>query len=285
MDLTLRSGSPADAAACGSICYEAFKAIAEAHRFPPDFPSAEVGAGLMSMLLAHPGFYSVVAEADGRIAGSNFLDERSIICGVGPITVDPSIQNKQIGRRLMQDVMDRAQERGFPGIRLLQAAYHNRSLCLYAKLGFETRELILVFQGPALGMEIPGIRIRPVEEGDLPACNGICRRVHGHDRSGELQDAIKQGTAFLAERNGRITGYTTMVAFFGHTVAETNDDVKALIGAAKEFPGPGFHVPARNGELFRWCMDQGLRMVMPMTLMTIGLYNEPAGAYLPSVLY
>jgi hypothetical protein len=28
------------------------------------------------MLLSHPGFYSVVAELDGRVAGSNFLDER-----------------------------------------------------------------------------------------------------------------------------------------------------------------------------------------------------------------
>jgi hypothetical protein len=26
-------------------------------------------------------------------------------------------------------------------------------------------------------------------------------------------------------------------------------------------------------------------VVQPMTLMTMGLYNEPVGAYLPSVLY
>jgi hypothetical protein len=26
-------------------------------------------------------------------------------------------------------------------------------------------------------------------------------------------------------------------------------------------------------------------VVEPMTLMTLGLYNEPAGAYLPSILY
>jgi hypothetical protein len=28
-----------------------------------------------------------------------------------------------------------------------------------------------------------------------------------------------------------------------------------------------------------------LRLVMQMTLMTLGLYNEPDGAYLPSVWY
>ena len=88
---TAAIGLPADAAACGTICYEAFKSVCMAHGFPPDFPSPEVATGLMSMLLAHPGFYSVVAEVDGRIAGSNFLDERASIAGVGPITVDPTI--------------------------------------------------------------------------------------------------------------------------------------------------------------------------------------------------
>jgi len=37
--------------------------------------------------------------------------------------------------------------------------------------------------------------------------------------------------------------------------------------------------------LFRWCLDNGLRVVEPMTLMSVGLYNEPVGAFLPSVLY
>jgi hypothetical protein len=35
----------------------------------------------------------------------------------------------------------------------------------------------------------------------------------------------------------------------------------------------------------RWCLGRGLRVTQPLTLMTMGLYNEPAGAYLPSILY
>src|SRR5258708_10114726 len=97
MTITLRPGTAADAAACGPICYEAFKAVAEAHNFPPDFPSPEVATGLMEMLLAHPRFYSVVAESEGRVIGSNFLDERSAIAGLGPISVDPRVQNKGVG--------------------------------------------------------------------------------------------------------------------------------------------------------------------------------------------
>jgi hypothetical protein len=89
----------------------------------------------------------------------------------------------------------------------------------------------------------------------------------------------------VVERTGRISGYTTAIAFFAHTIGETNEDVKALIGAARSFDGPGFLLPSRNAELMRWCLGRGLRVVQQMTLMTIGLYNEPAGAWLPSVLY
>ena len=89
----------------------------------------------------------------------------------------------------------------------------------------------------------------------------------------------------VAESEGRITAYASSVAFFGHAVGESNWDLQALISAAPEFQGPGILVPTRNAALFRWCLESGLRVVQPMTLMTTGLYNEPAGAYLPSILF
>ena len=120
---------------------------------------------------------------------------------------------------------------------------------------------------------------------DLAACNALCQRVHGHHRGGELDDAITAGRACVVEHLGKITAYATDVAFFGHAVAETNQGLKALIGAAPGFTGGGFLLPTRNGDVFRWCLKKGLRLVYQMSLMTIGLYNEPDGAYLPSVLY
>jgi predicted N-acetyltransferase YhbS len=283
-DLIVRAGRPEDAPTSGRICYEAFRSISDHHNFPPDFPSAEVATGLLSGLLAHPGFYSVVAELDGRIVGSNFLDERSAIVGVGPITVDPTVQDRQIGRRLMQAVLDRAAARRFAGVRLVQAAYHSRSLALYAKLGFQVREPLACMQGRAIQVEIPGGAVRQAREADLESCSRVCRLVHGHDRSGEVLDAIRAGTATVVEHGGRITGYATAMAFFGHAVGETADDLKALIGAAPSFDGPGILVPA-DSLLLAWCLANGLRVVQLMTLMSIGLYNKPAGSYLPSVLY
>ena len=237
------------------------------------------------MMFSHPGFYCVVAESGGQILGSNCLDERSAIAGLGPITIDPEVQNKGVGRALMEAALGRSTERGFQGTRLLQAAFHNRSLSLYTKLGFDTREPISAMQGPAIKLATPGYSVRPARASDLEECSRLCLRVHGHDRSGELSDAIAQGTAVAAEREGRIVAYSTLIGFFGHTVGVSNSDIQALIANADGFLGPGILVPTRNAGLFRWCLQNGLRVVQPLTLMTVGFYREPAGAYLPSILY
>jgi GNAT superfamily N-acetyltransferase len=281
----VRKARAEDAPVCGRICYEAFTEISTEHSFPPDFPSVEVATGVLSMMFSHPGFYCVLAEAGGQILGSNCLDERSAIAGLGPITIDPEVQNKGVGRALMEAVLARSAERGCQGTRLLQAAFHNRSLSLYTKLGFDAREPISTMQGPPIKAATPGYSIRPARMSDQEECNRLCRRVHGHDRSGELRDAIAQATAVIAEREGRIVAYATLIGFFGHMVGESNADVQALIASADVFLGPGILVPTRNAGLFRWCLENGLRIVQPMTLMTVGFYNEPAGAYLPSILY
>ena len=109
MNLTMRQGKPEDAGACGVICYKAFKAIADEHRFPPDFPDIETAIGLMNYAFSAPGVYAVVAESKGQITGSNFLWENGFVGGVGPITVDPDCQNDAIGKRLMEQVLHRAE--------------------------------------------------------------------------------------------------------------------------------------------------------------------------------
>ncbi len=96
---------------------------------------------------------------------------------------------------------------------------------------------------------------------------------------------LAAGGAGVVERAGRITGYATGIAFFAHAVAETNEDMKAPIGAAAAFAGPGFLLPTRNAALLRWCLEHDLRVVRQMTLTSLGTYREPAGACLTSVLY
>jgi GNAT superfamily N-acetyltransferase len=281
----IRRGRPDDVETCSRICYEAFCGIANDHRFPPDFPSPELPRWLMGMLLDHPGFFSLVAELDGRVVGSNFLDERSAVAGLGPISVDPAVQNQRIGRRLMQAALDRVAERRYPGVRLVQTAYHSRSLALYAELGFHVREPLACMQGPPIDLRFPGYEVRTATLADLDGCDRVCVQVHGLQRRGEVKEAIAHGSARVVEHHGRISGYATDLAFAAHAVGETPHEIMALIGSASRFGGPGILVPMRDHTLLSWCLAHRLRVVQVMTLMTIGLYNEPKGSYLPSILY
>jgi hypothetical protein len=142
-----------------------------------------VAVQIFTRLLSPPGFYSVVAEPDGRIVASNVLDERSTIAAA----------------RCSMQSNKRAQT--------------------------------------------------------------------------------------VVEHNDRVTGYATPIRWFEHAVGETNEELKALIGASPGYPEPGFPLLTLNTALFRWCLEQGLGVVQAMTLMSIGFYNEPADICLPSVLY
>jgi predicted N-acetyltransferase YhbS len=285
MAASIRPATPEDLTAAAPIMYSAFRSISDRHNFPPDFDSPETAHNVMSMLLNHPKFYGVVAEDDGRILGSNFIDLRSSIVGLGPISVDPEVQNLGLGRRLMLAAMEEAERRGRAGIRLVQLAYHNRSLCLYTTLGFRARFPLSIIQGKPMNRQFDGYEVRPATTADADACNSLCRKIHGMDRREEVEESLGQNSLVVVEHLGCISGYTNGVGFFTHTVADSNRSLMALIGAAPSFPGPGFFLPTTNFEVFNWCLQQGLRLVAQATYMTIGLFNEPDGAWLPGVLY
>jgi GNAT superfamily N-acetyltransferase len=282
---TLRGAREEDSTEGGRILFEAFRHIATRHGFRPDFESAHVGRELFRSLVTRTDIYAVVAEQDGRITGSNFLWEGDAIAAIGPITVDPTAQDESIGRELIRVVLERADEQRFPGVRLVQAAYHNRSLALYTKLGFDAREPLTAMHGRLAPTRIPGRHVRPATSRDLVACDLLGARLLGFSRINEVCDAVRREEASVVEHDGRVTGYTTGVGFFGHTVGESDEDLKALIAAAREVTSPGVLVPTRNSSVLRWCLARGLRIAQPMTLMTRGMYTEPRGAYLPSVLY
>ena len=110
-------------------------------------------------------------------------------------------------------------------------------------------------------------------------------RVHGHHRGGELSDGIQQGTARLSSAAAGSPDTPVRSRF---TDTPSRKPIRISRRSSRRptvSAGPGILVPSRNAELFRWCLANGLRVVQPMTLMSLGLYNEPKGAFLPSVLY
>jgi predicted N-acetyltransferase YhbS len=284
--VTLREVEPEDAAACARIVFEAFGAIHDHHRFQRDFPALEAAAGMMAAWIPHPNIWGVVAEKEGRIVGSNFLDERDPIRGVGPITVDPEGQNAGVGRKLMEAVLERGKDAR--GIRLLQDGFHMRSLSLYRSLGFEVTASCVLMTGAPSGGDTGNVDVRPLAETDIEECAALCETVHGFTRTGALRDSLQAFAPFVALRDGRIVAYASTLTFWpmGHGVAESEEDMQALLlGAAAAQDEPvALLVPLQSG-LFPWCIEQGLRAVKPMNVMTLGEYREPDGSWFPSVLY
>ena len=294
-----------DVETCGRICHAAFGDIAARHNFRPDFQDDETAIQLMQALCENPRMFSVVAEDDGKVIGSNFLCEYDAIHAVGPITVDPNAQAKGAGRMLMEAVIERgkqnmtARDNGdehdgdtvrAAGIRLVQDAFNATSLSLYTSLGFDIREPLALIEGELHGDVPPDVTVREIKEDDYESCAELCRVVHGFDRLNELKHAPPFVTSFVAIRDGRITAYASapQVWTMNHAVAETKSDMEALLtGAANLLEGQrvSFLLPMRQSRLFRWCLRKGLRVVKPLTLMSMGEYHEPRSCYLPSVGY
>lgn len=284
--ITIRPVDPADTEQLAQILFDAFGAIHDHHRFQRDFPALEAAQGMLGMWIPHPKVWGVVAEIEGQVVGSNFLDERDEIPGVGPITVDPNGQNSGVGRRLMQAVLERGKDA--PGIRLVQDGFHMRPLSLYTSLGFDVTAACVVMSGSPRGEPAEGIEVRHMTDADIDQCEALCKRVHGFTRSGSLRDALGAFAPFVAVRDGRITAYATSVTFWpmAHGVGETEEDLQALLlgAAATDHEPIALLVPLQSG-MFRWTLEQGLRAIKPMNVMARGAYQEPRGAWFPSVLY
>jgi GNAT superfamily N-acetyltransferase len=143
MDIAIQPATDLDADACGRICYEGFRTVNERYGFLPTFPSVEVATQRVGGFIQHPSVFGVVAETgNGRIVGFNFLSERDPIRAVGPIVTDPTAQGHGIGRQLLEAVLERA--RGARGVRLLQDTFNVQSFSLYAALGFDAQEILVV---------------------------------------------------------------------------------------------------------------------------------------------
>ena len=286
MALEFVSARPEHISELGRICYEAFKDISDRHHFPSDFTSVAMGRMIMGLLTGREDIYGVAAMMDGQPAGSNFLMVADEVGGLGPISVEVSMQGHGIGRALMQNVLHHAKEANVEKVRLLQDSFNMTSLALYASLGFDTKEPVAVMQ-PTPG-EQPDDSVRPVTEADLEEVAELSRQIYKVSRRNEVASGITGPfRPFLRERNGRVAGYY-ILGIAGHGVAETEDDLVALVReTARQMP-PDFHrvlCPLTEGDLYRKLLANGCRNIKVMNLMALGPYERPDGAWLPSVLY
>jgi hypothetical protein len=210
---------------------------------------------------------------------------------VGPLAVAPAAQGSGVGRRLMEAVLARAEgAEGAAGVRL--TTNNAAAFALYTSLGFEVREPLAILSGrfrspPPIGSSAVA---RLMREKDLPAAAALCKRVHGFARTGDLREALgTRGEPMVLERDGRIVAYVShrLLGDGSHGVAEPEADLRALLLGLAPPHGATLTIfmPTRQASLLRWCLDEGLRVGIPLTLMARGEYQEPRGAYFPSSWY
>jgi predicted N-acetyltransferase YhbS len=290
MSLMIRPIEQNDAESCGKIGYEAHKAISSAHGYPSEQPSEEFGVGLIRRLLGNPNSWGVLAERQGKTLGSIFLHKfpPSPVAVIGPLTVHPSAEGG-VGRMLMDAALTQARKQNHDQIRLVQSPSHIRSFVLYTKSGFTLRESLFLMQGQPLkkgGNNTSSAKVHLVsDDNDISMCNELCKSVYGFSREMELRQAKDQGVATMIEQDGVITGYAAGIGIFGHAVAKSNEELKALIANASAILGPGFFAPAQNHELINWLLENGFQIGWPANLMSIGPYQEPLTPFLPSLAY
>jgi ribosomal protein S18 acetylase RimI-like enzyme len=284
-DITLTRAEPAHVDELGRICYEAFKDICDAHRFPLDLPSAQAARQTIGMLVSRPDFYGVTAMTDGHIVGSNFISFSDPVGGVGPITVDCAFQGRAIGRTLMSDVIREAHKRGVSMVRLLQDAYNVHSISLYASLGFDTKHPIALMRPTPASSANPSVR--DATANDLDAIGALSERIYKVTRRGEVAAALQGKLPVLVRvRDGRISAYLIPL-FFGHGAGETEDDMLVLAqeGARRAPDQTLVFAPLDEGELFRKFLGARFRTIKMLNLMAMGPYETPSRVWMPSILY
>ncbi len=283
--VTLTPAVPEHIPELGRICYAAFKELQDRHSVVVDLPSVQAGRQLIGLLVARPEYYGVAAKVGNELAGSNFLSVADEVAGVGPITVDSAFQGRDIGRMLMLDVLREARDRGIAKVRLVQEAINTGSISLYARLGFETRHGLALMRPVAAVTE--DASVRRVVPADLDVLDALCRRFYKVSRRAALAMFLEVGfPVFVRERGGRIVAYL-VPGFFGHGVAETEEDAVTLASqAARILPEPTtVFCPLDEHPLFRAFLAAGFRTVKMMNLMTFGPYEEPDRVWMPSILY
>jgi hypothetical protein len=185
----------------------------------------------------------------------------------------------------MQAVVDLAD--GARGVRLLQDSFNTASMGLYTSIGFDTREPVALLAGDLCAPVRPGVEVRPMRPDDVGAVEELAYAVLGFQRTNEVRDALAAPhlSPTVALRDGRITAYATTLDIFpvAHAVGASDEDLLALVAGQR---GPvSFLLPSRQSELLRAFLACGLRIVKPMTYMTMGEWTEPRGAWVPTVLY
>lgn len=280
MPITIRQATQNDIETCAEAMYVAFITVDKKHGFPSYFTDLNHAKDAARSLITNPHGYGIVATDNNQVIASAFMNEKRPIRAIGPVSVHPNYQGRGIGRQLMEHLLDRAQNA--PSVRLTQDAFNTTSLSLYTSLGFALVESLVWIEGKFKNMPQNVPQVSPITQKNRAECIALCQKIMGFDR---VPDNLTDAHCII--QNGHITAYTVGLSTDGYTVAETENDMHALmLGIAAQKPGTlSCLIPTRHTSLLLWCLTEGFKIRKPLNLMVKGHYQIPNGIYFPNLLY
>ncbi len=144
---TIRPLEPGDLEIAGRIIYRAFSRSFRRYGYPEPVTDSRSGAALAAAALASDPSGGLILEGPaGQALGVSFTQLSPEAAFIGPVAIDPDVQGRGHGRRLLNEILLSVGDRS---ARLLQDSFNPISYRLYARAGFDVREtLALLVTGP-----------------------------------------------------------------------------------------------------------------------------------------
>ena len=287
MTVTIRQMQAGDIPRVGAVMVSAFNDVFRRHGYPEPFPSPEVGTSIAQGYLQLEPTECFTAVQDEKIVGSGYIHLRGDTAGIGPITVDPTVQAKGAGRALMQAVIEAGQQ--CPSLRLVQDAFNVVSFPLYSTLGFEAQGTIASLVGREIQANIPeNIEVREWQEKDIEPLAELDTHLTGIAREQDLRFFHAQPPHIAALVDGKLAGYLCFLrtgagTFLGPAAATEPAILRALIlASAQREQGKALRMrfPARHAALLQELFALGFRVENLQTYMVRGTWSPPRGVEL-----
>jgi ribosomal protein S18 acetylase RimI-like enzyme len=140
---------------------------------------------------------ALVAEANGKLAGSNFATKWGSFGFFGPLTIPPELWDQRIGQRLLGPTMDLFAKWGVRDAGLFTFAHSPKHIGLYQKYGFWPRFLTAIMSKSADLREAPFAKYSALSETDQNEALNACRKLtdsiyEGLDVSSEIRTVRNQ---------------------------------------------------------------------------------------------
>jgi GNAT superfamily N-acetyltransferase len=207
VQINIRNMTRADLERVGEILFEAFNSGASKHGYAPIMRGAQEGVAWAWFMFRHGGGEFLIAEAEGRAAGICCLNKRGNFGGIGPVAIDPSYQGCGIGKKLMDAVLEKAED--LHSIRLFQEAFNATSFSLYYSLNFVPVAILLdlFLNGDQLKSAALSDMVSDLTTGDLDSVHLFDHPRSKVDRQADLAFYAKWGKVFSYKSESRIQGF------------------------------------------------------------------------------